>query len=245
MAEVMERQRRAFSRRMWRRRWLNWRIWLATLVGVGLLAATIWAVWFSEWLSVDGIEVSGAGAVPQSQIREVADVDLGSPLIGADTDAIAARVRSIAAVRTVEVSKQWPDTVLITVTERVPVARLEIGDRTMGLDQDGIAFTTSAGLPAGLPRVVTPSGTATDALREAAAVTAALPDRIRTLVDHLEVVTADKITLDLKDGRLVVWGSSQDSALKADVLAVMLDKPGVTIDVSVPGSPTTSNLREQ
>lgn len=244
MAEEMERQRRAFARRMWRRRWINWRVWLAAAAAGGLLAGAVWAVWFSDWLSVQGVEVVGADSVSHTQILEVADVELGGPLISADTDLIAARVRSIAAVLTVEVTKQWPDTVLITFTERTPVARLELGKRALGLDAAGVAFTAGTPLPTGLPRVVTPPGTATDALREAAAVADALPPRIRSLVDHLEVVTADKITLELKDGRVVVWGSSQDSALKADVLAVMLDQPGLTIDVSVPGSPTTSSLRE-
>jgi hypothetical protein len=41
-----------------------------------------------------------------------------------------------------------------------------------------------------------------------------------------------------------MWGSSTDSARKAEVLAVLLDTghrlPGEVYDVSVPGSPTVS-----
>ena len=42
----------------------------------------------------------------------------------------------------------------------------------------------------------------------------------------------------LRDGRTVLWGSADESALKAEVLVALLDGPGRTFDVSVPGQPT-------
>ena len=39
------------------------------------------------------------------------------------------------------------------------------------------------------------------------------------MVDHVEVLTVDQITLVLRDERIVLWGSSDDSATKAEVLA--------------------------
>jgi cell division protein FtsQ len=36
-----------------------------------------------------------------------------------------------------------------------------------------------------------------------------------------------------------MWGSAEDSAQKAEVLAVLLDRDAKQIDVSVPGRPTT------
>ena len=52
--------------------------------------------------------------------------------------------------------------------------------------------------------------------------------------------TIDQITLVLRDGREVLWGSADESALKAQVIDRLLvsQKAGV-YDVSVPGSPTT------
>jgi cell division protein FtsQ len=37
-----------------------------------------------------------------------------------------------------------------------------------------------------------------------------------------------------------VWGSADESDLKAQVLAVLLRQPARTYDVSVPGQPTTA-----
>jgi cell division protein FtsQ len=54
------------------------------------------------------------------------------------------------------------------------------------------------------------------------------------------VQTVDQISLVLRDGRTVVWGSADESGLKAKVLAVLLRQRAQTYDVSVPGQPTTA-----
>ena len=67
----------------------------------------------------------------------------------------------------------------------------------------------------------------------------ALPDDLATRVDHVEVETVDQITLVLRDGREVLWGSAEESQQKAQVVAVLLGERGRIFDVSVPGSPTS------
>ena len=62
---------------------------------------------------------------------------------------------------------------------------------------------------------------------------------LSAMVDHVEVLTVDQITLVLRDERIVVWGSSDDSATKAEVLLQLLRQPAKVYDVSVPGQPTT------
>ena len=78
-----------------------------------------------------------------------------------------------------------------------------------------------------------------EALVEAARVVDALPPRVAHRVDVLEVGSVDEIELVLVNGRRVVWGSADDSDQKAEVLDVLLKRPGNQIDVSVPGRPTT------
>ena len=53
----------------------------------------------------------------------------------------------------------------------------------------------------------------------------------------MQVRTVDTITLSLRDGRIVRWGSVDGSADKAKVLAVLLKQKASFIDVSVPGRP--------
>jgi cell division protein FtsQ len=92
--------------------------------------------------------------------------------------------------------------------------------------------------PDGLPRVETSPDAGKDALREAAAVVASLPADLARKVDHVEVATVDQISLVLRDERTVLWGSADESELKAEVLGPLLSRPGQTYDVSVPGQAT-------
>ena len=53
------------------------------------------------------------------------------------------------------------------------------------------------------------------------------------------MATVDQISLVLRDGRTVEWGSAEQSELKAEVLVPLLKRPAQRYDVSVPGQPTT------
>ncbi len=235
-----ERSRRRFVRRQWRRRWHLWRSVLAGLVVVGLAAGAVWAVWFSSWLTVSRVEVRGVEVLSAAEVVEAAEVPMGGPLATADLEAARLRVGSLALVRSVEVTRSWPDAVSVEVVERSPVAVVAVGEELRGLDEEG---TVLAPVPAGappLPRVETSRAVTSDALAEAAGVVASLPDDLAGAVDHVEVDTVDQITLELRAGGVVRWGSAEQSAQKAAVLAALLRRPAAAeYDVSVPGLPTT------
>ena len=118
---------------------------------------------------------------------------------------------------------------------------VEIGGRLRGMDAEGVVFRDYNRAPPGLPRVQTDIGTSAEALREAALVISALPESLTLIVDYLQVTTVDEISLFLKDGRQVVWGSADDSETKAQVAIDLLQKVDADVyDVSVPTQPTTS-----
>lgn len=230
--------RKRFVRRQWARRWLTWRYLLAGVLALAVLVGGAYLVFFSSALSVQGVEVEGTQTLTDEKVREVADVPTGGPLATVDLDRIAYRVRSLAVVKSAEVTRKWPHDVLIEIVERQPVAVVEIGGQLHNLDAEGVVFGSYDRAPKGLPRVRAESGVNTEALAEGAAVVAALPDEIASEVDHAEVVSVDKITLLLRDGRQVMWGSAAQSAEKAEVLAAMLQHDARIYDVSVPGQPT-------
>lgn len=234
------RSRRRFARRQWARRWLAWKYVVALVLVVALVAVGAWLVLASSVLAVDGVEVEGTSMLRAGQVREAADVPVGEPLARVDLDAIRARVEALAAVRSADVTRQWPHQVLITVQERQVVAVVEIGGRIRGMDATGVLFRDYRQAPPGVPLVQTPPDTRSDALEEAAKVVGALPDDIARLVDHVEVKTVDQISLELRDGREVVWGSADESEQKAEVLAALLPHAARSYDVSVPGQPTTA-----
>jgi cell division protein FtsQ len=234
--------RKRFARRQWARRWVTWRYVVALLLVLVVAVGGLYLVFFSSTLSVQGVEVSGTQTLSETQVREVAAVPTGGPLATVDLDKIAYRVRSLAVVKSAEVTRKWPHDVLIEIVERQPVAVVEIAGQLHSLDEDGVVFGSYDRAPDGLPRVRAESGVNADALAEGAGVVAALPTAIATKVDYAEVISVDQITLQLRDGREVLWGSSEQSAEKAQVLAGLLSaRPKASsYDVSVPGMPTTS-----
>lgn len=234
------RSRRRFARRQWRRRWLAWRYLVVVVVVAALAAAMIYTVWYSSLLAVKGVQISGTRTLTVQRVRSVAQVPVGKPLIGVDLDAIHRRVAALAPVASVDVTRRWPDEISIRVVERVPVAVVNIGGHLHGLDKDGVVFLASNQVPRGLPEIDTPAGTSQSALREAASVVASLDPGVARLVDHVNVQTVDQISLALKGGRTVIWGSAADSATKAQVLKALLKQSAKTYDVSVPGQPTTA-----
>ena len=213
---------------------------MAVLLLVALVAAGVWAVYFSSLLAVKGVQVTGATTAGTTEIRSAAKVPSGEPLARVDLGQIRARVEALAVVRSADVSREWPDQVLIQVHERTAVAVVEIGGRLRGMDGDGVIFRDYRQAPPGLPHVQTTTDTPSDALQEAAHVVSSLPADLAQKVDHVEVETVDQISLVLRDGRVVRWGSADESSLKAEVIAALLQaKQAHEYDVSVPGQPTT------
>ncbi|MBS2937610.1 FtsQ-type POTRA domain-containing protein [Nocardioides sp. J2M5] len=235
-----QRTRRRFARRQWARRWLSLRYVLVAVALVALVSTSVWLVFFSARLQVTRVEVVGNQLLSDGRVREVAGVPLGEQLALVDLSRTDARVGALAEVRSVDVTRSWPHTVRIEVEERTAVAVVELAGRLRGLDPDGIVFRDYDTPPADLPRIRPGAEAGTDALKEAATVVAALPDDLTARVDHVEVATVDQITLVLRDGREVMWGSAEESELKAEVVDQLLGaapKAG-TYDVSVPGNPT-------
>ncbi|WP_148614696.1 cell division protein FtsQ/DivIB [Nocardioides rubriscoriae] len=238
-----ERSRRRFARRQWARRWLTLRYLVAAAVLVVLAGGSLFAVYFSDALSVREVDVVGARTISAADVEAAADVPTGGPLATLDLDAIRLRVQALAEVRSVEVTRKWPDGVLITIQEREAVAVVQLGADLQGIDVEGVPFRSYRRPPSGLPRIETSgsvSATDEDALREAVTVVAALPREVSVLVDHLDLRSVDEIDLVLRDDRVVRWGSADSSADKAEVLLALLRQPGKVYDVSVPAQPTTS-----
>ena len=234
------RTRQRFARRQWARRWMRWKYTVALVLLVAMSATGVWLVFFSATLSVTRVEVVGNELLSDRRVLRIAAVPEGDQLAFVDLADAARRVETLSEVKDADVSRVWPDGVLITVTERTAVAVVELAGTVRGLDADGIVFRDYTSVPKGLPRVRPTTSTGTDALKEAAAVVSALPDDLAARVDHVEVQTIDQISLVLRDGREVQWGSADESDLKARVLTELLDVQDATVyDVSVPGNPTT------
>ncbi len=229
------------SRLQWQRRLRRARPVLLTLAVLGAGAFAGWVLLASSWLAVQQVTVAGDQTLSDAQIRAAADVDLGTALVRLDLDAIDRRVSGLRPVATASVHRAWPHTVAITVVERQPVAAIHRSGSWWVMDDEGVLFRQTDGPLATLPVVEVEESTRDQAaVVEAASVVAALPPGLLDRVQRLSASSMDSITLTLRDGREVRWGSAAETAQKVEVLSVLLHQPGRVYDVSVPAQPTTT-----
>ncbi|HEX6756572.1 MAG TPA: FtsQ-type POTRA domain-containing protein [Mycobacteriales bacterium] len=211
------------------------RVWLAAGTAVLLLGVAVWAVGFTGLLGVRTVAVTGTGALTADDIRAAAGVRPGEPLARVDTGAVATRVRSLPGVSRVAVTRSWPSTLRITLTERTGIAVLPRDGATWLIDSDGVVFQRLTVRPAGLPRLaVAAAGRGDPATTAALGALTALPPALARQVLVVTARTPDSVTLTLTGGRTVVWGGDEDRAAKARVLPALLTRPGSVYDVSTP-----------
>ncbi len=220
------------------RRWL-----IALLVIVPIVAALGWLAWFSPWLAVSQVQVNVstatevAGPLTAEEVQAVAEVQMGTPLLRVDTDAIQERVEALPAVESVTVSRSWPDAIVVDVVRRTPVALVASGSAYDVVDASGAVIRTVTSVEKGLP-VVTATG---DGVGAAVAVARELPEEIRSKVVSIEASTRNNVTLILRNRSEVMWGSADEGAFKAEVLLALFQVDAKYYDVSAPGVPATSD----
>ena len=215
------------------------RPWLVALLllGVLLLGGAVWVAYFSPLLVVRKVAVAGNQQLRSEQVVAAAQVPLGVPLARQDVEAIAQRATTLPAVRAASVTRTWPDTITVTVTERRPLLAVRQPGGFAVVDADGVAFAHSGSLPDGvLLAEVNPSDRLL--LHQVGIVAAALSGGLGQQVSTLAAANADRISVKLKSGVTVNWGSSADSALKAEIVVALLkSKRAASIDVSSPHNP--------
>lgn len=229
-------RRRAASRERLRRGGI------AALV-VALLSGLTWVVGYSDLLAVDQVRLDGVEDDLAQDVLEAAQAPVGEPLARVDTEAVAERAASVADVAAVVVSRGWPDTLVLTVTPREPVASLASDGGWRLVDAAGVVFGAVDRPVPDLPVLVSLDADADDdtAVQRRLAgvsVAAALPAEVLAAVEQVEVSSVSDVRLLLRDGRTVIWGSAEQPERKAEVLQVLLDTPALAYDVSVPDRPT-------
>ncbi|MEV6109734.1 FtsQ-type POTRA domain-containing protein [Streptomyces sp. NPDC051940] len=219
---------------------------LAVLGGFG-----VWVVYGSPWLRVERARASGTDVLTAEQVLDAADVPLGGPLMSVDTGAVEARLKKrLLRIDDVTVSRDWPHGISISVTERVPAVLMKEKGRYVEVDAGGVRFATVSNAPAGVPVLhldvadsPSLSRFGVDRLRrEAVTVAGDLPPAVHRETRAIKVSSYDSITLELRDGRTVLWGSSERGGAKARVLTALLKaaKDADHFDVSAPTAPAVS-----
>ena len=222
----------------------SWRVVFVVLTVAGIVGGGAWALLGPRLLVVRSVVVTGTHLVPKAEVLEVAGVRLGTPLIRVSTSQIASRVVAIAQVQSVQVTKSWPDRLVIAVHERTPALAVAAPDGGFDLvDPDGVTVLWAAHRPARFPLYLT---TAAASLRgdpdvaAAAGVLGELPGWLRRSVASITAPDPDQVTLQLASGITVLWGGTGDASAKAEELALLMRTRARYYDVSAPGTAMTN-----
>ena len=102
-------------------------------IGIGIIVALIggWAALYnSPAFTIQNVEVEGVEHLTADEMSQLANVPTDTTLLRVDTETIRNRLKQTAWVEDATVTRKFPDTIKITVTEREIEAIVEIPNRS-------------------------------------------------------------------------------------------------------------------
>ena len=210
------------------------------LVLVGTMG---WVVFYSSALGLEHIEVRGAQSLSAATVEEVLAIPKGTPLARVDLSAAEAALESITQVESASLTRDWPRTLVVQVTERRAIAVVDVGGTTWLLDRFGVLFAQVSAIPEGvLSLQLDTPGPDDRATRAAIEVIQALTPAVSAILVQVLADRPTEIELELTGGRTVIWGGPDNSDRKSQILAGLLAAGvvGTVYDVS---SPTSAVVR--
>lgn len=109
------------------------------LAGIASVAGGVWLFGWSDLLRFHELRVVGLEHATEAQVRHLADIPAGTPLVGVDLDAVVAGIERHPWVAHAEARRVFPDAVVVQVRERTVRAVLVL-DGLFLVDEDGTPF---------------------------------------------------------------------------------------------------------
>jgi cell division septal protein FtsQ len=234
---------------------------IAAVAGIGYGAFVLSA---DPRLALRDIDVVGATRTGTAAVRSAADLERGRDIWLFDTGAAMRRVEGLPWVASARIQRTWPNRVTISVTERVPVARLALdgADPTSTyalVDADGRVLESGSQLPddARLPLLVVqplPPDAGTAGAELAASTVGDALEALRRFGElgvHMTEIEVEPITgisaVTLSNVR-VLFGGIDDIAAKLalfDAIAKRISRPQdvAYVDVRSTSAPTVQYKR--
>lgn len=226
---------RRFTQRSRRRRIT---VWGSVAAVVALVLGSVIAA-YSPLFAVEKITVAGAHAVDEAAVRQALEDQIGAPLALVDASEVKAALMKFPMIESYALEARPPHDLLVRIVERTPVGVIRSDAGYTLVDAAGVVLATTPQKPEGQPTLSITGGVDSAAFRSAGLVVRSLPAKLRAQVTKVSASSADDVTLSLKDGKKVVWGSEEDSVEKALVLVALIKNSpdSGTIDVSAPTVP--------
>ncbi len=239
-------------RRPRRRRWLV--VTLVTLVVLAGLSVAGYAALHSRLLAATTVDVTGARHETPHQLIDAGGLAGAPSMLSVDPGTVARRIEvTFPWVLSVAVTKHWPHTVAIAVTERTAVAEVpgphgssvlvDVTGRRLGPTAPHqvlprLEYAAAPGQPAASPT------TLASAAVPGLLVAATLPPAFKAQVAVIQVNTAGWVTLHLTTPVSFVLGPASNLGAKYEDVAAVIARTtlhvGDVVDVSVPQAMTVT-----
>lgn len=230
---------RRFTKRSRRRR-ITWAVAVGSILA---LVAVVAAAAYSPLMALREVRVEGAQRIPTAEVQAAFDGVLGTPLPLIESSEVHAALSEFPLIETYATETIPPGTLVVRIVERTPVGVIDTESGLELVDAAGVVIERPDERPEGQPLIEVEGGVADEGFRAVAGVVRSLPPEVRAQLTLATAETVDDVRLELAGGATVVWGSAEESAFKATVLAALMqgappDEVAV-YDVSAPSSPVT------
>nr|WP_245190105.1 FtsQ-type POTRA domain-containing protein [Leucobacter exalbidus] len=197
---------------------------------------------FTPVTAVHEVRVEGAQSVREADVVRALSRFDGVPLALVDDAEVHRALEVFPLIQRYQVERIPPHTLVVQITERVPVITIEHNGTFDQFDAAGVKVGSgkapAAGVPVGAGAI---TDRASPAFAAAARVVRDQPAELRARVVSITATSAQDVTLTLDNGLQVTWGGDADTQRKSVVLQSMLtalaDRPIENIDVSSPYAP--------
>jgi len=207
-----------------------WLVWLL----VTLAIVTWWSLYQSKWFTAQEVAISGNSRLTVEQISAAAAVPIGNSLMSIDPAAISEQLQTLPEIKVATVERGWPHAILITVTERTPIAVAATASGFNLIDAEGSNAGTVATPPSGL--LVISAQPDSPAMKNAIQILAAIP--ADWAITGLSAPTQDSVVATLGNSVVVTMGSGERAKDKVEVAKALIEKGYTVVNVSAPDAPT-------
>lgn len=203
----------------------------------------------SSLVALDEVRVVGTNRLTADQVREAANLRLGTSTLRLRLDRAEARVEDLPLVAEADIRRVDPLTVEITVTEREPAMMVVAGNRAVLLDETGVLLlegrdpdlvVIDVPAPTPLPALGERPGPDT-ALGNAVAFHQELSGPLRAEIVRYRASGPSDLEAELAGGVRAILGEAVRVDEKVRALGAVLEDLGTesvsAIDVRAPGAP--------
>lgn len=194
---------------------------------VGIIGYGAWWTWQSPAFRVNHVTVVGNERITTDEIVQATEM-LGDSMFTADLADAQEVLYSLPLVSSVEVRREWPNTVRITVEERQAWGTWVQAGVRYTIDRDGVVLGTEPP-PQGAPQVKT-AELATlrvgdrvnyQAVDAAAEIYEKLPRQLGTTVTEIAYIPGKGVQVTTANGQNALFGDSSSIGYKLSVWAAL------------------------